>query len=106
MTGRRQLGDLVLDRLADARDLGRLPGSVCRYDIERAATDGVGRAVVGDRLEDELALQLEDVADLVEDPREVAVGQLGRLIGRAIDHGRMVARQAATTLSRPSRFAR
>ena len=42
--------------------------------------DGVGRAVVGDRLEDELALEFEDVADLVEDPREVAVGQVGRFI--------------------------
>ena len=62
--------------------------------------------MVGDRLEDELALEFEDVADLVEDPREVAVGQVGRFNGRVRGHARMVARQAATTLSRPARFAR
>ena len=39
-----------------------------------AARDRVGRPVVGDGLELDLALDLEDVADLVEDPREVAVG--------------------------------
>ena len=84
VAGRRQLLDLVADRLADARDLGRLPGPVGRHEVDRAASDGVGRAVIGDRLEDELALELEDVADLVEDPREVAVGQLGRLIRRGL----------------------
>ena len=68
-----------------------------RCDIDRAAADRIGRAVIGDRLEDEFALEFEDVADLVEDPGEVAVGQLGRLIRRALDHGRMVARQAAMT---------
>jgi hypothetical protein len=35
--------------------------------------DRVGGAVIGNRLEDQLALDLEQVADLVEDAREVPV---------------------------------
>ena len=56
----------------------RIAGAVGRHEVDRAAPDGVGGAVVGDGLEDELALELEHVADLVEDPGEVAVGQVGR----------------------------
>ena len=44
--------------------------------------------MVGDGLEDELALDLEHVADLVEDPGEVAVGQLA--IGRIVERRRVV----------------
>ena len=71
-----ELRDLVADRLADARHLRRLAGTVGGDEVDRAAPDRVGRAVVGDGLEDELALDLEHVADLVEDPGERAVGQL------------------------------
>ena len=75
VAGRGELGQLVADGLADARDLGRRARPVGRHDVDRAATDGVGGAVVGDGLEHELALELEHVADLVEDPGEVAVGE-------------------------------
>jgi hypothetical protein len=76
VAGRHELGDLVADRLADAGDLGRVAGTVGGDQVDGAAPDRVGRPVVGDRLERDLALDLEDVADLVEDPGEVAVGQL------------------------------
>ena len=72
--GRRELGDLVGDRGADAGDGPALAGRVGRPDVERRACDRVRRPVVGDGLEHELALDLEDVPDLVEDPREVAIG--------------------------------
>ena len=45
----------------------------------------VGGPVVGDGLEHELALDLEHVADLVEDPGEIAVGQ-GRDVVLPADH--------------------
>ena len=76
VAGRDELRDLVADRLADARDLRRVAGPVGRDEVDRAAADRVGGAVVGDRLERDLALDLEHVADLVEDPREVAVRQV------------------------------
>ena len=60
---------------------GGVAGPVGRHEVDRAAPDGVGRAVVGDGLEDELALDLEHVADVVEDPGEVAVGQVGGVAG-------------------------
>ena len=72
---RRELGDLVADRGADPGDAWRLACPVGGDEVDRAATDGVGRPVVGDGLEAELALDLEHVADLVEDPRQVAVRQ-------------------------------
>ena len=81
--GRGELRDLVADRLADARDRSPVAGAVRGNDVERGAGDGVRGAVVGDRLEHDLALDLEDVADLVEDPGEVAVGERmagGRLL--------------------------
>ena len=77
VAGRRELADLVGDGLADARDRRRVARPVGRHEVDRAAPDGVGGAVVGDGLEHELALELEHVADLVEDPGEVAVGQVG-----------------------------
>ena len=73
--GRRELDDLVADRLAHARDRPAVARGVRRRDVERGPGDGVGGPVVGDGLEHDLALDLEDVADLVEDPREVAVGR-------------------------------
>jgi hypothetical protein len=76
VAGRHELGDLVADRLADAGDLRRVAGPIGGNQVNRAAPDRVGRPVVGDRLERDLALDLEDVADLMEDPGEVAVGQL------------------------------
>ena len=67
---------------------GGVAGPVGRDEVDRAAADGVGGAVVGDGLEHELALDLEHVADLVEDPGEVAVGQArggGRRRHRVVD---------------------
>ena len=65
------------------RDLRRVAGPVRGDEVDRAAPDRVGRPVVGDRLERDLALDLKDVADLVEDPGEIPVGQVvaGTVIG-------------------------
>ncbi len=82
VAGRDELADLVADRLADARDRRRVARAVGRHEVDRAAPDGVGGSVVGDGLEHELALQLEHVADGVEDAGEVAVGQVSRRSGR------------------------
>ena len=125
VAGRDELADLVADGLADARDRRRVARPIRRHEVDRAAPDRVGRAVVGDGLEHELALELEHVADLVEDPGEVAVGQFDGLGGlaaaaarltarafRCVGHRRwsaraaMVVGQAATTRSRPARLAR
>jgi hypothetical protein len=85
--GRRELRDLVLDGRADTRDLRPITGPVGADHVERRAADCVGGTVVGDRLEHELALDLEDVADLVEDPGQRAVGQLrlGAVLGPRLD---------------------
>ncbi len=74
-TGRRQLGELVADGLADARDRRRMALPIGPRYLVRALGDGLSCAVIGDRLEDELALDLEDVADLVEHPRQLVVGE-------------------------------
>ena len=81
VAGRGELEDLVGDRLADAGDRASLAGRVRRPDVERRPGDRVRGPVVGDGLEHELALDLEDVADLVEDPRELAVGDGTRRLG-------------------------
>ena len=105
VAGRGDLPDLVRDGLADARDGRRVAGAIGRHEVDRAASDGIGGSMVGDGLEHELALELEHVADLVEDPGEVAVGQVGG-VDRVIGHRPMVVGQAATTRSRPARLAR
>ncbi len=74
--GRRELGDLVADRGADARDAWRGPRSVRGDEVDGTPSDRVGRPVVRDGLEDELALDLQHVADVMEDPREIAVRQV------------------------------
>ena len=65
-------------------DLRRVAGAVGGDEVDRAAADRVRRAVVGDRLERDLALDLEHVADLVEDPGEVAVRQVVAVLPRII----------------------
>ena len=105
VAGRGELADLVADGLADARDRRRVARAIGRHEVDRAAPDGVGRAVVGDGLEHELALDLEHVADLVEDPGEVAVGQLGRASRSRHRSPADGSGQAATTRSRPGRLA-
>ena len=72
---RRELEDLVADRGTYPGDAWRLACPVGGDEVDRAATDGVGRPVVGDGLEAELAVDLEHVADVMEDPRQVAVRQ-------------------------------
>jgi len=73
--GSRQLRELVADRGADALDARRIAGSVRGHDVDRGMGDRIGGAMVGDGLEDQFALDLEHVADLMEDPRELAVRQ-------------------------------
>ncbi len=98
VAGRRELDDLVPDRLAHAGDRTPVARGVGGRDVERRPRDGVGGAMVGDGLELDLALDLEDVAHLVEDPGEVPVGRrpplagvVRRLVGvsrRLVDDGR------------------
>ena len=57
---------------------GRRGGLPARYAATRSTglrSIDVRRAVIGDGLEDELALDLEHVAELVEDPAELGVRQ-------------------------------
>ena len=121
VAGPRQLVDLVADGRPDAGEARRLAVAIGGDEVDRAALDDVGGAVVGDGLEDQLALDLEHVADLVEDPAEIGVGQVGASAVRSVvwtwapgDGSRSAAvsgrgtpaRQAATTRSRPARLAR
>ena len=73
--------ELVGDRLADARDR---PAAGRRGRPRATSTgrppDGVRGPVVGDGLEHELALDLEHVADLVEDLRELPVREEARYL--------------------------
>ena len=80
--GRGQLVELVGDRLADARNDRRLALAVCARDLDRGSPDGVRGAVVGHGLVHQLALDLEQVADVVEHLRELAVAQQGDLARR------------------------
>ena len=73
--GLGELGELGGQRRAGTRQLRRLAALEERGDVIRIALDGVGDAAIGDRLVDDLAEDLEHVADLVEDPR-----QLGALL--------------------------
>ena len=62
---------------AGAGDLRWLAALVERGDVVGVALDDVGHAAVGDRLVDDLAEDLEHVADLVEDPRQLRVADDG-----------------------------
>src|SRR5205814_1488122 len=64
---RHELADLVADRLADTADLGRIAGTIGGDEIDRTPADGIRCPVIGNRLERDLALDLEDVADLMKD---------------------------------------
>ncbi len=86
VTGRRQLGDLVRDRLPDPGDPRRASGPVGSGDLDRAVRDRVGGTVIGDRLEDELPLDLEQIADLVEDARQVPVREQRHLVVLVVSH--------------------
>ena len=97
VAGRGELGDLVADRLPHPGDRAPVTGPVRRRDVERGTRDRVRGAMVGNGLEHDLALDLEDVADLVEDAGQVAVGE---------GHIPMVGRSyAATTRSWDQRGA-
>ena len=71
--------DVVLslngERRAGARNLGRRASAIEGGHVVRPALDGIGHASVGDRLVDDLAENLEHVADLAEDTRDLRVGQ-------------------------------
>ena len=60
----RQLGELVVDGPADARQLRRLAAAVGLDDRHRGVGEGIGRPSVCLGLEDDLALELDQVADL------------------------------------------
>ena len=71
--GLGKLGQLRGQRLAGAGNLGRLTALEERRDVVGVALDRIGHPTVGDRLVDDLAEDLEHVADLVEDPRQLRV---------------------------------
>ncbi len=75
--GLRQLRQLLGERRAGAGQLGRRAAPVQRRNVLRVALDGIGHPAVGDRLVDHLAHDLEHVADLAEDTRQLEVGQQG-----------------------------
>ena len=72
-TGLRELGQLRGQRGAGTGDLRRLTALVERRDVVRVALDRIGHAAIRHRLVDDLAEDLEHVADLVEDPRQLRV---------------------------------
>ncbi len=78
-----QLGDLVADRLANPGDRAPVTRAIGRCDVECRSLDRIRGAMVGNRLERDLTRELEDVPDLMEDPRQVPVGK--RLAGSAVD---------------------
>ena len=130
-TGPSELFELLGDGLAHARYPRRMTFEVGLRHLDGRMSDRVGCLVVGHGLENELALDLEHVSDLVEDSRQLAVREELRVAGGPLvaglflRHGRMVARphsspaatrlssppppfrgrQVGTTLSRPARFA-
>ena len=53
-------------------------------EIDRTPADGIRCPVIGNRLERDLALDFEDVADLVEDPCEIGVRQVGCFVGEDV----------------------
>ena len=73
----RQLRQLLGERRAGAGQLGRRAAPVQRRNVLRIALDGIGHPAIGDRLVDHLAHDLEHVADLAEDTRQLEVGQQG-----------------------------
>ena len=77
-----ELLELVRDRLPDPGDLGRVPTQDRGRHGNGPAADGVRGTVVGHGLEDELALDLEQVPDLVEDSFQLAIRRrLGDFVG-------------------------
>ena len=96
--GSGQLLDLLRDGVAHALDPRRVAVQVGARDLDRRMGDRVGGPVVGDGLEDELALDLEHVADLVEDAGQLAVrrdrGRFG--LGHRSNGSRGAAGAAAT----------
>ena len=94
--GRRELGDLVGDRLPHARDLRRMPLPESPRHLHRRPPDRVRGAVVRDGLEHELALDLEQVPDVVEYLRELSVREQrdpppGHLAAGAVTAGAVTA---------------
>ena len=72
-SGLGELGQLRRQRGSGARDLRRLAASKKCGDVVRVALDDVGDATVCHRLVDDLAEDLEHVADLVEDACHLGV---------------------------------
>ena len=71
--GLGELGQLLVQRGSGTGDLRRLTALEERRDVVRVALDRIGHPAVGHGLVDDLAEDLEHVADLVEDPRQLRV---------------------------------
>jgi hypothetical protein len=73
VAGVRELRELCREGWTGPGDLRRVAAAVSGGDILWPALDGIRHPSVGDRLVDDLTEDLEHVADLVEDARQLAV---------------------------------
>ena len=73
--GGGQLGELLVDGLADAGQPRWVAVAVGLGDVDRGVGDRLGCPAVGGHLERQLGADLEHVADLVEDARQLFVAQ-------------------------------
>ena len=82
VAGLAELGELRGQRRSGPRDLRWLTSTVECGDVIGVALDDVGHAAIGHRLVDDLSEDLEHVTDLVEDPRQLPVGDDGLAAAR------------------------
>ena len=80
--------DLLLERLADAVDLGHAALARHRGHRHRGLAHGLGRRAVGDHAVVDRAVELVEVAELVEGGGDLGVGQVGH--GRRLAYGQPV----------------
>src|SRR3990170_435091 len=81
--GRQQLLDLGCDRFADAGDLLQPPFLLKILQAPSLGTDALRRSPVGDDAVDRLALDLEQIADTLEDGSDLVVRQGRQPLGIA-----------------------
>jgi hypothetical protein len=89
--GLGQLGQLLGQRRSGAGQFGWRASAKERGDVVGVARDRIGDPSVGDRLVDDLAEDLEHVADLGEDARQLGIA----------DHRVAAARHASRSGHRP-----
>ena len=76
----RQLGELVRDGPSYTGQVRRLAAPIGLDDRRPRVGDGISGAPISLGLEDELALELHQVADLTEDGRQLGIGKHGHVV--------------------------